>query len=400
VHSITIERVTALVGRELEVQEMDIHIEKSSFVQSTDADLVIDGIGMIAVPGFVDAHVHLADAMLKDAGVGLTLDELFHPVSGIKNTVRNAPVEQRVNAMRQVIHEMAECGITTAANFLEEGRILPLLREDDGPHILHFVRPERYFSAEEIRRNAPFTSLELQQTEQLMDNAAGLGLSGCNEYSDAALSQLSNLKGLRGIHAAESSYTAKRSLEICGRSEVERACTYFKPHFVVHLVSATEDDLMLLKEKGCSAILCPRSNGITGSGFPPVNKLLSAEINLALGTDNAMLNSPDMFREMEYFSRYARSLYGPSVLNSREILKMATVNGAAALKLEKKGAIAIGMDADLVLLDAQSSRMRESRDIYASIVHRASQSDVLCTIRGGNIIFAGDKMEKRICSQG
>lgn len=399
--SLVIERTVALVGEELEAQEMDLCIEEGRFAASSNASAVIDGRGTIAMPAFVNSHVHLSDAPLKGSGVGLDLDHLIHPVSGIKNRVAGIPPVVRKAAMETYLQEMVECGVAIACNFHEGGvDALSLVRSCRLSEMLvTLVRPQRYFNEGEIRSGTALSSEDMEVLHGLLSASNGIGLSGANEHSDASLSSLSQIRALKGIHAAERRETREKSLAMTGKSEIERVVEYLHPDFIVHLVAADAHDLQMMKDAGISAVLCPRSNGITGCGFPPVRELMSMGIQTALGTDNAMLNSPDMFREMEYLSRYARSIYGPSCLDNREIIRMATVNGARVLGIRDAGAIAVGMRASLVLLDAKSPALNGSKDMLSAIVHRAGAKDVLCTIKEGSMVYSSRAMEARICSQ-
>jgi len=109
---------------------------------------------------------------------------------------------------------------------------------------------------------------------------------------------------------------------------------------------------------------------------------------VALGTDNVMLNPPDMFREMDYTSRMLRATKrNAGVVSSREILKMATVNAAKVLGLEGRlGSIEQGKRADVVLLDLNNGNLSFSRDLIASVVHRASAGDVKCVLVDGEVV--------------
>jgi cytosine/adenosine deaminase-related metal-dependent hydrolase len=102
---------------------------------------------------------------------------------------------------------------------------------------------------------------------------------------------------------------------------------------------------------------------------------------VALGTDNVMLNSPDMFREMDYAWKVTRALDG-TLLEPRQILKMATVNGAKILRLNS-GCIEVGRDADLIFIDKTHIDISPMHDPYAAVVHRANQDCLSAVMIGG-----------------
>ncbi|MFD1598294.1 amidohydrolase family protein, partial [Halobellus rarus] len=113
--------------------------------------------------------------------------------------------------------------------------------------------------------------------------------------------------------------------------------------------------------------VCPRSNLVTGVGVPPIRELVE-RTTVALGTDNVMLNSPSMFREMEFAAKLAD-------VPATEVLKMATVNGANIAGLNC-GVVEPGRDAKLLVLDGESDNLAGAQDIVRAVVRRAGASDV------------------------
>jgi len=88
-----------------------------------------------------------------------------------------------------------------------------------------------------------------------------------------------------------------------------------------------------------------------------------------VGTDNVMLNSPDIFHEMEFISKLLR-------LDEREILKMCTWNSARILKEDKIGLIEEGMRANLVVIRADTPNMSGVRNWMRGVVRRATRADI------------------------
>jgi len=108
---------------------------------------------------------------------------------------------------------------------------------------------------------------------------------------------------------------------------------------------------------------------VTNVGVPPIRDL-AERTTVALGTDdNVMLDSPSMFREMEFAAKL-------SDLPAREILRMATVNGAAIAGLNR-GVIELGADADLLVLDGDSDNLAGAHDLVRAIV-RARRRGATC----------------------
>jgi cytosine/adenosine deaminase-related metal-dependent hydrolase len=105
---------------------------------------------------------------------------------------------------------------------------------------------------------------------------------------------------------------------------------------------------------------------------------------IALGTDNVMINSPDMFREMDYLWKVTMGLQKKRI-NPKEILKMATVNAGKILR-QDIGVIESGKLADCVFIDKHSLDLDLMHNPHASIVHRASESTIRAVMVGGKIV--------------
>ena len=130
---------------------------------------------------------------------------------------------------------------------------------------------------------------------------------------------------------------------------------------------------------GIPVVCCPRSNGSLGVGIPPIIDMLDRGINVCLGTDNVMLNSPNMFKEMEYALKVTRGYY-KTYLSPLEVYKMATLNPAMALGLNL-GSIESGKIADIMLVSGMSG------DPVLSLINRTEPQNIKALIKDGNIVF-------------
>jgi len=100
-------------------------------------------------------------------------------------------------------------------------------------------------------------------------------------------------------------------------------------HHLVHMIEATHDDLLACAIEDVPIVVCPRSNMFFGK-IPDIPKMLDIEVKTCLGTDNAMLSSPNMFREMEVAYRCAKM---KGKVDPLQILMMATWNPRKDLNL-------------------------------------------------------------------
>ncbi len=226
----------------------------------------------------------------------------------------------------------------------------------------------------------------------ILDFADGLGISGANENTDNSLNEYreiiqkksSKKKYLMAIHASESLDTANKSITVTGKSEVQRIIANLLPNFIVHLTNASDVDLELVAMKKIGIVVCPRANGTLGVGVPKIAKMLSFGCCIGIGTDNIMVNSPDMFRELDYIWKLTRTFENIPI-SAREILKMATVNGGKILGINS-GAIMAGMSADMIFIDKNNLDISPMHDPYTSIVHRANINSILNVMINGKFV--------------
>jgi len=284
---------------------------------------------------------------------------------------------------------MMKKGIVAFADFREGGpEGVRLLREAIANlpiKCLAFGRVDHYSSPKEVPGDLPLQAIE--KVKQVLQVADGLGISGANENTDVMLEQYRQLAGekLLAIHAAESKETVEFSrAHTGGRSEVDRIREHLRPDFVVHMTNATDSEIQLIAESDTGIVICPRANGVLGTGIPRVARMLGQGGMVAIGTDNVMLNSPDILRELDYIWKASRAIEG-SMIDARELLKMATVNAAHILRLNS-GSIESGRAADLIFIDKMHADLYPIHDPYAAVVHRLTQSSISSVMIDGRFI--------------
>ena len=148
----------------------------------------------------------------------------------------------------------------------------------------------------------------------------------------------------------------------------------------------------MLAASGKTAALNPRANASIGLPLPPVRALLESGTNLLLGTDNGLLNSPNMFAELDFTYKLAKSQYGDAIApDPRAILRMATTNIRGLLGPDHPGYLEPGGPATFVVLDFHQPHLKATRHVPASVVSRVTPEDVLATFRLGRPLFEAVK---------
>lgn len=140
----------------------------------------------------------------------------------------------------------------------------------------------------------------------------------------------------------------------------------------VHGVQLTPADAEILKARGVSIVLCPRSNEKLAVGRAPAHLLKKLGVLLALGTDSLASNdSLSLWDEM----RFASTTAYPGVFTPAETLAMATLNAAQAMSVETEvGSLEAGKRADFLVVPLPGSVTQSA--LYEAIIHGGDRSDV------------------------
>ncbi|MFP4654116.1 MAG: amidohydrolase family protein [Methanohalobium sp.] len=324
----------------------------------------------IIAPCFVNAHTHIGDSVFKDPPLGKyrgyrlerDLDLLVKPPEGLKHQVlRRTPYEKLVECMRSSIQDMIATGTGAFADFRESGvmGIQALKEAVDNTNIDNVIlgRPTNTDDPEKE---------VISEVDRILKNAHGIGISGANDMDMELLEAIDD-------------YTRKsRKMFAIHSGEKDRSCISkalsLQPDLLVHLTHANRQDLKDVADENIPVVVCPRSNFTTGVGMPPVTDMLEKGIDVSVGTDNVMLNSVNMFSEMEMLSK----LFG---IEDRQVFKMCTLKGATTLGLEKTGPIQEGKSASLMILNGKSNNLSNINNPISGIVRRGRPDDILSIIR-------------------
>ncbi|MGZ4909525.1 MAG: amidohydrolase family protein, partial [Halobacteriota archaeon] len=148
------------------------------------------------------------------------------------------------------------------------------------------------------------------------------------------------------------------------------------PNCLIHMTHASKHQI----ESGIPIVVCPRSNLVTGVGSaflrPPIREMLQAT-TVGLGTDNVMLNSVNMFAEMEFVSK-------AFLHDDLKVLEMATLNNAKILGVDNElGSIVAGKHANLLILNNRSHNLFGTKSIISSVARRARPDDIVLVTHVG-----------------
>ena len=332
---------TILTGDEMEPLSGRVVVDDGQIAAVEEAET--DSTDIV-VPAFVNAHTHLGDSVAKEAAVGLSLDEAVAPPDSLKHRrLAAADHEELVTAMRRTLRLMNRTGTVRCLDFRESGVA--------GARALR--------AAAESLPIDPF--IFGSGDTAVLDVADGYGASGANDNNFVDERAATREAGLPfAIHAGEPDAT-----------DIHPALD-LDPDLLVHMIHAETEHLERVTEQSVPVAVCPRANTVLDVGRPPVRDLLD-HTTVALGTDNVMLNSPSMFREMAFTAKQFD-------VTDAEVLRMATAAGAEIADLDC-GVIAPGRRAALTVIDGDSDSLAGSEDPVRAVVRRAGALDVDRVIR-------------------
>jgi 5-methylthioadenosine/S-adenosylhomocysteine deaminase len=139
------------------------------------------------------------------------------------------------------------------------------------------------------------------------------------------------------------------------------------------------EDIDILAASGAAVAHSPESNMKLAAGIAPVPRFVQAGIRVGLGTDGcASNNNLDLFAEMDTAAKLHKvSALDPTVLDARQVLRMATIEGARAIGLDHlAGSIEPGKAADLIVLDTRRPHLTPMYHPESHLVYSARGADV------------------------
>ena len=388
-----LKNISLLYGNELKFIECtNIQIKNNQFKKISknisSKEKSIDCSKLLLIPGFINSHTHIADSVGKDLSIDADVNSKIHPMIGMKQKLlKETPPNILSKYIRNSAKSMMKKGITTFVDFREGGLAGVLLLKKSLKNIpircVILGRIEHYNTKDEIRKNLPLSNFHSKQLTKLLQNCNGIGISGTNENSDSNLKSFAKTKKIRAIHAAETIQSVNVSKKLTGKSEIQRAML-LKPSFLIHMTFASKNDLKLAAKNTRGIVVCPRANSSLAEGIVDIPLMEKFGCNLTIGTDNVMINSPDIFREMDYLWKVTMG-NSQKRFDPKSILKMATVNAGKLLN-QKIGVIKENYIADCIFINKNSIDLDPIKNVYASIVHRASENSINAVMIGGKIV--------------
>ncbi len=352
---------------------------------------------LVIIPGLYNSHTHMGDSCLPDGTTGMTLEEGFFRPDGYKyRELSKQTASEHLDHIVAHLRYMARTGTVGHVDFREQGvygsQLLRQAAEKTGINSVILGQfNQRPFTKRQLKENRDSLSEKaIAELDAVLAVADGFSESTMNDLTDSAWQQICarTQNKLRAIHCLENDGYRSTSLAVTGRGDLERALDLYQPHLVIHATVANAAEIEMLSAHRVNVVLNPRANANLGLPLPPVAPLLQSQANLLLGTDNGLLNSPNLLAELDFTYKVTKSQFGNALQpDPVDILKMATSNIHGVLSQDIYGYLDVGLPADFVVLNFKQPHLRATRHILASIVTRATPDDLLATVRQGQVLY-------------
>ena len=376
----TVSNGIILKGQDLVPVRENIVVDDGKIIETSKEakeGKIIDVDGAIVCPSFINGHIHIGDSIIRDEGYGLTLSEMVRPPDGVKHVaLSNASDDELIYAMRQSMQEMIDSGTTHFIDYREGGiEGVKLLNEaSKGLPIKPIIlgRDDSFYGDD------PDLSKVKSAIRKLLKVADGIAPSGfgeiTTEVADLIVGECKKQGKISSIHVGESESNQIESLNDSNLTEIAKGV---ESNFnqLVHLTNPKANDLEQVADSNQNVVVCPRANATLNVGVAPLNRMLELGIKPLLGTDNVMLNSPNMFRELEFCLKIM-SVYYKSYINPIDLVKMATTNvcGFDVNDIVQKSVILEDNFAEFNVLKSFS------KNPYLNICNRLETKNILYTI--------------------
>ncbi|BCV22298.1 amidohydrolase family protein [Moorella sp. Hama-1] len=374
---------------------------------------VIDTQGGIIMPGLIDCHVHLAQALIRGSADDLPLaDWLSKRVWVLQGNY--TPYEGRVSAELCLL-EMIKSGTTTFAETLLvsrygcDGIAAAVLQSGMRGALAKTIMDASAYAAQE---HTMYPGM-LEDKEACLEEALALH----QKWNGAGGGRLSIWLGPRplgssppGLLREVAALARDKNMGIHIhfaeiREEVELLEHTFnkKPGLLldelgllgprtllVHSVWLSPEEMAVIRQRKTTIVHNPSSNAKGAYGFCPVPELLDLGVNVTLGCDGGPSNNTyDMLGEMKLAACLHKvNKLDPTTVPAEKVIEMATINGARALGLDQiTGSLETGKRADVIILDCNKPHLVPNLNPVSTVVYAARGQDVDTVFIDGKLVM-------------
>ncbi len=347
------------------------------------------------VPGFIQTHIHLCQTMFRGLADDLQLlDWLKKRIFPYENAHNKNSLK---SSARLGLHELQISGTTTILDMgtvnhqeiIFDELINSGIRAIAGKCMMDIN--DLYSAFKESTEVSLATAYELAKEFHLKDDKIKYGFAprfvlSCSEKLLRETSEM--MRDFPGsmyhTHSSENQDEVAEVRRRTGKENIE----YFESINILsdktvlaHCVHLNNREISSLKSSNTRVAHCPSSNLKLGSGIANIPRYLREGISVSLGADGAPCNNNlSVFNEMRLAALIHKPIHGASVMDAKTVFRLATIEGAKALNLDKEiGSIEPGKKADIVLLNlnkADKCILDTDENIYSDIVYSSDKNSV------------------------
>ena len=367
----------------------------------------IDGGGRILMPGLVNCHCHGDMTLARGLGDDMTLLEQINAYSSHNWFYEFISDDDRYYARQLAYCEALLAGVTFISENMYWGlgsRSVQAMKEVGIKGAL--VEDIRF----DFANSDAFVPVQALREFSANCRENGLvpiiGLMAEEDYETGrftrAFEQLRAVDALQTLHLAENQWRVDIVKNKYGQTPIEYLARNGFLHDRLigsHVVYTTEKEIRLLRESNVKVANTPLCEMKIADGIAPIPEMVRQGVCVGLGTDGALWNnSSDIFREMKGMALLHSVNTGVRSLSKKDILDMATANGAAVFGRESEfGMIQEGMQADMILIDPvkphlQPLVMGKRENITSALVFSATGGDVSDVFVNGKRLVKDGKL--------
>ena len=363
---------------------------------------IVDASGCAVIPGFVQAHVHLCQVLLRGLADDLPLlawlKERIWPLEAAHD-----PASLRASAELGLL-EMSLAGTTTMLDMGTVHHHDAVFEAADTSDLFVFSGKAMMDVGDDVPAGLRETTKQsLAESDALRDRWNGSGggrlhyayaprfILSCSEPLWRALAE--RLEGGAMVHSHVAEHPGEREAVFAqlGMTDLDALRSYGirGPRTILaHGVQLTPAEVKHVASDGTRIVHCPSANLKLGSGIAPVWDYWQAGVQLAMGADGAPCNNNlDPWMEMRHAALLAKIRTGTTTLPAEAALRLATLEGAKALGIGKEtGSLEVGKRADFVVVRLDGPHVEPGGDVFSRLAYAATARDVRHVFASGQIV--------------
>lgn len=388
-------------------------IEKISgeIIEKDPDTKIIDGNGLVAMPGFIQPHVHLCQTLFRGTADDLELLDWLKlkiwPLEGAHDG------ESIAWSAKLGLAELIKGGTTSIVDMETVHYTDDAIKQIYDSGIRAITGKVMMDYGDDVPKSLMETKQEsINQSLELLKKWNGKD-GGRIEYaftprfavscSDELLSEVSVLSKEYGVKVHTHASENRGEIAFVEKDRCMRNIMYFdklgllnENLIIAHCIWLDEIEMTKLQKSKAKVVTCPSSNSKLASGVAKVPEMIAMGIDVGIAADGAPCNNNlDMFCEMKLSSLLQKLRLGPKAMDCKQVLYTATMGGAKVMGKEKEiGSLEEGKKADIILLNLNNIHNSPSYnvDVESQIVFSASTTDVVTTIVNGKILMENRKL--------